>query len=91
LVKLTILNPDKSNNNQNLQKLQNLYVILFRGYPAFQGGEDVIKDNGSFKLVYFEKYPTRKEAMNREKQLKGWTRAKKEGLIRGYLQLLKRL
>ena len=40
-----------------------------------------IKDNHHFKLVYFEKFLTRWDAMRREKQLKGWTRAKKEALI----------
>jgi len=35
----------------------------------------------SFKLVYTEKHPTRREAMKREVQLKKWTRAKKEALI----------
>ncbi len=50
-----------------------------------------ITDGKEFKLVYFEKYPTRKEVMNREKQLKGWTRAKKEALIKGDLKLLKKL
>lgn len=35
----------------------------------------------SFKFVYSEKYPTRKEAMRREWQLKSWTRSKKEALI----------
>ena len=42
-----------------------------------------------FKLVYFEKRQTRKEAMQRENQLKKWSRAKKEALIRGDLKLLK--
>ena len=35
------------------------------------------------KLVYFEVFDTRKMAMRRERQIKGWTRAKKEKLIRG--------
>jgi putative endonuclease len=35
----------------------------------------------SVELVYSEKYPTRKEAMQREWQLKKWTREKKENLI----------
>jgi putative endonuclease len=35
----------------------------------------------SFTLVYSEKYRTRKEAMERERQLKKWTRSKKEALI----------
>jgi len=50
-----------------------------------------IRDGKIFRLVYFEKFNTRLEAMMREKQLKGWTRAKKEALINGNLQLLKRL
>lgn len=36
----------------------------------------------SSKLVYSEKYKTRKEAMQREIQLKKWTRRKKEALIK---------
>lgn len=41
-----------------------------------------IKDNTEeFDLVYYEEYPSRIEAMRREKQLKGWTRAKKEALL----------
>lgn len=35
----------------------------------------------SFELVYQEEYPTLTEAMKREKQLKGWTKAKKEALV----------
>jgi len=50
-----------------------------------------IKEGEEFKLVYKEKYHTRLLSMRREKQLKGWTRAKKEALIAGDLELLKRL
>ena len=32
-------------------------------------------------LVYFEQYNDIKEAIRREKQLKGWSRAKKDALI----------
>ena len=32
-------------------------------------------------LVYFEKYQDVKKAIRREKQLKGWNRAKKDALI----------
>lgn len=49
------------------------------------------KDHGDFNLVYREKYNSRLKAMKREKQLKGWTRAKKEALISGNLKLLKKL
>lgn len=55
-------------------------------------GARFIKGNDAFfDVVYFEEYSTRLEAMRREKQLKGWTRAKKEALISRDLELLKRL
>lgn len=51
-----------------------------------------MQDNvGKFNLVYYETYSTRLEAMRREKQLKGWTRAKKEALIKKDYELLKKL
>jgi len=50
-----------------------------------------IKDGKEFQLVYKEIYATRLEAMRREKQLKGWTRAKKEALVAGEFKLLKKL
>lgn len=49
------------------------------------------KENGEFKLVYLEHFSTLLEAMRREKQLKGWTRSKKEALIKGDLEKLKKL
>lgn len=49
------------------------------------------KDHGDFKLIYQENYDSRLEAMRREKQLKGWTRAKKEALIKKDYKLLKKL
>lgn len=45
----------------------------------------------SFELVYSEKYQTRKGAMQREAQLKRWSRKKKEVLIKGDKILLKKL
>jgi putative endonuclease len=39
----------------------------------------------SFELVYHEKYPTRKIAMQREIQLKKWPRKKKEALIKAVI------
>ena len=42
-------------------------------------------------LVHVEPFPNRRLALLRERQLKGWTRAKKEALIRGNLAELKRL
>lgn len=34
------------------------------------------------KIIYFETYNTRAEAAKREAQLKGWTKEKKENLIK---------
>ena len=45
----------------------------------------------STKLVYSEEFSTRKEAMQREWQLKKWSRPKKEALIKGDRMLLKKL
>jgi putative endonuclease len=42
-------------------------------------------------LAYAEEHPTGLAALQRERQLKRWTRAKKEALIVGDLELLKRL
>ncbi len=49
------------------------------------------KDGDGFALVYQEEHASRLEAMRRENQLKGWTRAKKEALIAGDMNLLKNL
>ena len=43
------------------------------------------------ELVYSEKYPDRNSAEKREKQLKGWTHAKKKALVEGNIELLKQL
>ena len=57
----------------------------------FHHGAKFIKDNyQAFQLVYKEIFDSRTEAMGREKQLKGWTRQKKEALISGNLDRLKR-
>jgi len=45
----------------------------------------------SFELVRTEAYATRKEAMQREVQLKKWTKAKKEALVCGDKIKLKKL
>ena len=54
-------------------------------------GAKFTKDNDAFKLVYIEEFETRADAMKREVQLKKWTRAKKDALIAGDIELLKRL
>lgn len=42
-------------------------------------------------MVYAEEYPDRAHARLRERQIKRWTRVKKNALIAGDLALLKRL
>lgn len=61
-------------------------------HRASKFGAKFIRDSGSdFQIVYTEDFMTRGEALQREKQLKGWTRAKKEALIAGDLNLLRSL
>jgi len=40
------------------------------------------------QLVYVQSFPTYIEAIRAERQIKGWSRAKKEALIRGDFELL---
>jgi len=54
-------------------------------------GAKFIKDYGEFELVYSEQFETRDAAMQRERQLKHWSRAKKEALISKDYDLLKKL
>ena len=43
------------------------------------------------RVIYQEQYADRSKALNREQQLKGWSRAKKEALIKNDIDLLTRL
>jgi putative endonuclease len=43
------------------------------------------------QLVYHEVHESEASAIRRERQLKGWTRAKKKALIFGNMRLLKQL
>lgn len=49
------------------------------------------KEFSDIQLLYNEDYPTRIEAEKREKQIKGWSRAKKKALIEGNKKELIRL
>jgi len=42
-------------------------------------------------VVFVEEFPTREEALVRERQVKGWSRAKKEALIKGNWNRLREL
>ncbi len=43
------------------------------------------------RFVFADEFPTRDEALSRERQLKGWSRTKKEALIKGNWSRLQRL
>ena len=49
------------------------------------------RDRSPVRLVYAEDHPTHLSALDRERQLKRWTRAKKEALMRGDRDTLRRL
>ena len=49
------------------------------------------KNHRPVKLVYKEEYETYQQAFERERQIHGWSRAKKEALIKGDIDKLKRL
>jgi predicted GIY-YIG superfamily endonuclease len=80
-----------SNDNLYIGQTSNLLQRLKDHSTKTTRGSKFSKDNGDFELVYQENYLTLLEAMRREKQLKGWKRAKKEALVAGDLKLLKRL
>ena len=54
-------------------------------------GGKFTKSHLPVKLVYTEEYQSIEQAFRRERQLHGWSRAKKEALIKGNLELLKEL
>jgi tRNA/rRNA methyltransferase len=35
------------------------------------------------RLVFADEFPSREDALSRERQIKGWSRAKKEALVKG--------
>ena len=55
------------------------------------GGSRFTKAHHAERLIYAEEFPTRTQAEARERQIKGWTRAKKEALIRGDFDALRAL
>ncbi|ACB75528.1 GIY-YIG nuclease family protein [Opitutus terrae] len=58
---------------------------------GYRIGSKFTRDHIRPTLVYVERRATLQEAVSREAQLKRWSRAKKEALIRGDAQSLHRL
>ena len=76
-------------------KTQTVFYIGCTGFlegRLFQHREKLIegftKKYQATNLIYYETFPSQEESEKREKQLKGWTRAKKLTLIRKVNPLL---
>lgn len=54
-------------------------------------GANYTKENAPIEIVYFEEFEKVQDAFKREKQIQGWSRAKKEALINGEVSRLKKL
>ena len=79
------------NNNLYIGQTNDLQQRLRDHHNKASRAAKFSKESGEFKIVYSENYSTLLAAMRREKQLKGWTRAKKEALIKRDLEKLKKL
>lgn len=73
-----------NNLSDRLKEHQGDASALFRGARFTKAHLPV-------KLVFTEEYEDEHEARMREQQLHGWSRAKKEALIRGDIENLKQL
>ena len=62
----------------------------FLEHQTSQGSKHT-REQKAVKLLYTEEFSTKTKALAREKQIKKWTRAKKEALIAGNKKLLKKL
>lgn len=78
-------------NNLYIGQTNNLRKRVREHVEHSEKAAKFTKEHNSFELVYKEEFLTRLESMRREKQLKGWTRVKKEALIEGNFELLKKL
>ena len=60
-----------------------------RIFQHFNGeGANYTRKHPPLKLVYYEEFTSIEEAFIREKQIQGWSRAKKEALINNQLEKL---
>jgi putative endonuclease len=72
-----------SSNTLYIGQTNNLEKRIIEHRKKTSKSAKYIRYFSSFKLVHSEKYQSRKEAMQREIQLKRWSRVKKEALIKG--------
>jgi putative endonuclease len=58
-------------------------------YHSNGNGAKITRDLKDFQIIYSEQFDNEIDAIRREKQIKKWSRAKKEALISGDINLLK--
>ena len=78
-----------SNNLYYTDSTRNLEKRLFEHQNKL--GANFTKKHWPFELVYCEEYERIDDAFNREKQIQGWGRKKKEALINSKFEDLKGL
>ncbi len=79
-----------SSNTLYIGQTNNLEKRLREHQNKSSRSAKYIRYFSSSSLVYSEKYPTRKEAMQRELQLKKWSKKEKEAIIADNLELIKK-
>ena len=70
-----------SSNTLYIGQTNNLEKRLKEHQNKLNKSAKYVRYFDSVELVYSEKYPTGKQAMQREAQLKKWSKVKKEALI----------
>lgn len=78
-----------ASNNLYIGQTNNLNSRTQQHFTKDWKAAKFTKNSNNFELVYHEEYKTRIDAMRRETQLKGWSRAKKKALIAGNIGKLK--
>ncbi|MFH1864172.1 MAG: GIY-YIG nuclease family protein [bacterium] len=80
-----------SSNSLYIGQTNNLDKRLKEHQSKLTKSARYVRYFSSVDLVYSEKYITRKAAMQREAQLKRWSRSKKEALVKSDKIALKKL
>ncbi len=96
-----------SERSESKDKMWYLYILKCNDSSLYIGATDNLerrfqehlsgrggfytKSHSPTKILYTESFQSQTEAFKREKQIKGWTRAKKLALIENNLDLLKKL
>jgi putative endonuclease len=80
----------KTNTNNYYTGITKNLEMRFKQHQAGHGSNYTQRFN-EMELAYYESFATRNQAESREKQVKGWSVAKKQALINQDFSLLKQL